>query len=101
MQISKQTQRTEAMTYDELLAGRDQLFIEEHTDSDFPVESLLDNMNASPLGKLLKLIGTLPEVRYEKVNRARRIIEQPDNDELDARMDIALDRVLEELIIDS
>ncbi len=100
MQTTNNTKRLEAMTCDELLARRDQLFVEEGADSDFLAESLLDNMNASPLGKLLKMIGTLPEVRYEKVDRARRLIDQPDSQELDAQMDMALDRVLEELILD-
>lgn len=98
MQTSKQTQRIEAMTCDELMAQRDRMFIEEPADSDFLAESLLDNMNASPLGKLLKVIGTLPEVRYEKVERGRRLVDQPDSAELDAQMDVALDRVLEELM---
>lgn len=69
-------------------------------ESDFLAESLLETMNTNPLGRLLKAIGQLPEVRYEKVDRARRMIEATDVDRMDAEMDIALDRVLEELLAD-
>jgi hypothetical protein len=54
-------------------------------------------MQCSPLGRLLKVISALPEVRAEKVEYARRQIAQPDEC-LETRMDLALDRVLEELI---
>ena len=100
MQTPNNTNRIDEMTCTDLLARQERLFLEAPMDSDFLAESLLENMNASPLGKLLRVIGTLPEVRYEKVHRARRLIHQPDSAELDARMDVALDRVLEELIIE-
>ena len=68
-------------------------------DTDFLVEKLLDSMKSSPLGRLLGVISTLPEVRTEKVERARRQINQPEEC-WDTKMDLALDRVLEELIFD-
>lgn len=100
MQTTNNTKRVEAMSYSELFDDRGALFAAQQADSDFLADSLLENMNASPLGQLLKVIGSLPEVRVEKVDRARRMINRSDSGELDAQMDIALDRVLEELIIE-
>ncbi len=100
MQTKNNTNRIEAMSCNELFDDRGGLFDAQQADSDFLADSLLENMNASPLGQLLKVIGSLPEVRIEKVDRARRMISQTDSGELDAQMDIALDRVLEELIIE-
>lgn len=100
MQISKQTQQENAARYEELLNTPDRMdlaFLEED-DTDQLVEKLFDSMQSSPLGKLLKVISTLPEVRTEKVEHARRHIEQPE-DCWDTKMDIAVDRVLEELIV--
>lgn len=68
-------------------------------DSDLLVEKLIDSMKSSPLGRLLGVISTLPEVRAEKVERARRQIHQPEEC-WDTKMDLALDRVLEELIFE-
>ena len=95
MQTSKHTNRIEALVNDELLGTRSGM---DQADADFLAESLLEEMNDNPLGNLLKVIGTLPEVRYEKVNRARRMIAEPENEVFQARMDVALDRVLEELM---
>lgn len=85
--------------YNEVLRAADRMdlsFLEE-TDTDVLVEKLFDSMQCSPLGKLLKVISALPEVRVEKVEHARRQIEQPEEC-LETKMDLALDRVLEELI---
>lgn len=60
-------------------------------------ETVLDHLQDNPLGHLLKLLSTLPEIREEKVFQARRQIHQQDS-QLDQRLDLALDRVLEELI---
>jgi len=84
----------------ELLNGSDRIdlsFLEE--DTDMLAEKLLDSMQSSPLSRLLTVISTLPEVRVEKVERARRQINQPEEC-WDTKMDMALDRVLEELIIE-
>ena len=60
----------------------------------------MEQMYANPLGKLLRIISSLPEVRREKVNHARSMIEQTE-EELDFQMDLALDMVLEELITEN
>ena len=60
----------------------------------------LDHMQENPLGHLLKMLSTLPEIREEKVFRARTQIHQQE-DQLDQQLDVALDRVLEELITES
>lgn len=99
MKTSKNTQTENAERYEEVLRAADRMdlsFLEE-TDTDVLVEKLFDSMQCSPLGRLLKVISTLPEVRAEKVENARRQIAQPDEC-LETRMDLALDRVLEELI---
>ncbi len=62
-------------------------------------DSLLENINATPMGRLLRLIGSLPEIRREKVVTAREKIERGQYDEHHT-LDEALDMVLEELITD-
>jgi hypothetical protein len=100
MKTSEHTIRmVEEQAYQELLSQRDRRVSEPLGDSDFLADRLMDNINASPLGHLLKVIATLPEVRCDKVERARRHVDETD-DRLDAQMDVALDRVLEELILD-
>jgi hypothetical protein len=86
--------------YHELLNAPDRTdlsFLEEETD--MLTEKLLLSMQSSPLSRLLTAISTLPEVRVEKVERARRQINQPEEC-WDTKIDLALDRVLEELIIE-
>jgi hypothetical protein len=60
-------------------------------------EQLLENINSTPLGQLLKIIATMPEVRREKVIDLRERLNQGHYDEQEF-LDEALDRVLEELI---
>ncbi|HOK66781.1 MAG TPA: hypothetical protein PK054_08785 [Anaerohalosphaeraceae bacterium] len=62
-------------------------------------EPLLEHLQANPIGRLLQLIASLPEVRQEKVLRARREIAENSPD-MERRLDAALDRILEELIIE-
>ncbi len=85
---------------DELIAERDRLCGRVEGDSDFAADSLMDHIYANPLGKLLQIIATLPEVRHEKVDHARRMVEESE-EQLDGRMDLALDRMLEEIITES
>lgn len=87
----------ENQLYEQFLQEQGRMNSMFQTDSDFLVDQIMDNIEASPLGRLLKVIATLPEVRYEKVERARRHVHQADEC-LDEQMDAALDRVLEELI---
>ena len=63
---------------------------------DFPTERLIHHIETNPVGKLLELIATLPDVRYDKIERARQQLSLSE-EALDARLDLALDRVLEEL----
>ena len=91
--------QTDAERYNEVLDAADRMdlsFLEE-TETDVLVERLFNSMQCSPLGKLLKVISTLPEVRMEKVEHARRQVQLSDEC-LESKMDLALDRVLEELI---
>ena len=66
-------------------------------DQDLLAEELLKNINTTPLGQLLKKIAVLPEIRQEKVNDMRSRIARGEYD-LNKRLDLALDKVLEELI---
>jgi hypothetical protein len=64
---------------------------------DLIMEKILDNMNSTPLGQVLKKIASLPEVRRQKVLTVRRQLTDGEYD-INARLDVALDRVLEQLI---
>jgi hypothetical protein len=66
------------------------------TQSDFSPAQLLRHMETNPLGQLLKLIATLPDVRYDKIERARQQLVLSD-EALDERVNLALDRMFEEL----
>ena len=60
------------------------------------MEEILANMSNTPLGKVLKRVASLPEVRKGKVLRVRQQITDGSYDEGE-RLDAALDRVLEDL----
>jgi hypothetical protein len=66
---------------------------------EFSDEQIFGHLQSNPLGRLLRLIASLPEVRKDKVLRARREI-RDNTQEIDSRLDLALDRVLEELIME-
>jgi len=66
-------------------------------DKDMVMEQILDNINNTPLGQVLKRIASLPEIRRQKVLRLRRQITEGKYDLAD-RLDMALDKVLEDLI---
>ena len=55
--------------------------------------------STTPLGQLLKLIGSLPEIRHDKVHGVRRQIDHGDYD-ISTNLDAALDKVLEEFLTD-
>jgi len=63
---------------------------------DWLMEQILDNLNHTPIGQVLKRIASLPEVRRKKVLDVRRRLTNGCYD-LNERLDIALDKVLEEL----
>ena len=65
-------------------------------DEDVVMEQILDNINTTPIGQVLRKIASLPEVRKEKVLDVRRQLTEGQYD-LDERLDVALDNVLEYL----
>ena len=66
------------------------------TDKDVMMEQILDNINTTPIGQVLRKIASLPEVRKEKVLDVRRQLTEGKYN-LDERLDVALDKVLEHL----
>ena len=65
-------------------------------DKDLVMEQILDNINTTPIGQVLRKIASLPEVRTEKVLDVRRQLTEGKYD-LNQRLDVALDKVLEYL----
>ncbi len=65
-------------------------------EQDEVMEQILDNINSTPIGKVLKNIASLPEVRKDKVLGVRERLNKGDYD-LNGRLDQALDKVLEDL----
>jgi hypothetical protein len=70
----------------ELNPGNDQL-----------AEEILNNMNNTPVGRLLKVISALPEIRQEKVDQIKLELDSGSY-KLDQNLDAALDIMLEELM---
>jgi len=72
--------------------------VQEHLacDEDLLMERILDNINNTPIGQVLKKIASLPEVRKEKVLNLRRQITEGEYD-LNERLDVAVDKFLEQL----
>ena len=65
-------------------------------DEDLVMEQILENINTTPIGQVLKKIASLPEVRKEKILDVRRQLTEGKY-ELNDRLNIALDKVLEDL----
>lgn len=65
-------------------------------DEDLLMEQILENINTTPVGKVLKQIALLPEVRRQKVLRVRRQLTEGSYN-LNKRLDVVLDKVLEDL----
>ena len=59
--------------------------------------ALRDHVEISPLGQMLDGIGQLPEIRHETVDEIRRQI-AADAYETPEKLELALDRMLDELI---
>lgn len=98
METSKNTQMQQTKA-DELLRfskNRANMPFQED-DTGLLHEKLMDRMQSNPLGRLLKVIAKLPEVRVEKIEQGRRRVEES-CDCWDTQMDVVLDRVLEDLI---
>jgi len=66
------------------------------TEQDLLMEQILENINTTPIGQVLKKIALLPEVRKEKVLNVRQQLNKGKYN-LNERLDIALDKVLEDL----
>jgi len=66
------------------------------SDKDLIMEQILENINTTPIGQVLRKIASLPEVRQEKVLDVRRQLTEGRYD-LNGRLDVALDRFLEHL----
>lgn len=66
-------------------------------EQDLLMEQILENINTTPIGQVLKKIASLPQLRKEKVLHVRRQLTEGKYD-LNGRLDIALDKVLEDLI---
>lgn len=82
--FDEQNRNTEPVN--EKLAGNEDLIMEQ----------ILENINNTPIGQVLKKIASLPEVRREKILDVRRQITEGKYD-LNERLDVALDKVLEDL----
>ena len=65
-------------------------------ENDLIMEQILENLNATPLGQVLKNIASLPEIRQQKILNVRRQLTE-DKYDLNERLEIALDKVLEDL----
>ena len=65
-------------------------------DSDLVAEEILDNVNNTPLGQVIKKLAVMPEIRRGKVMNVRRKINRGRYD-LNGRLDTVIDRVLEDL----
>lgn len=63
-------------------------------DKDLMMEQILESIHATPIGQVLRKIASLPEVRQEKVLDVRRQLTEGRYD-LNERLDIAIDKVLE------
>jgi len=63
---------------------------------DLMMEQILENLNNTPIGQVLQKIASLPEVRKDKILNVRRQLTDGKYD-LNERLDIALDKVLEDL----
>jgi hypothetical protein len=65
-------------------------------EQDLIMEQILENINNTPIGQVLKKIASLPEVRKEKVIDVRQQLIKG-NYQLNERLDTVLDKVLEDL----
>jgi hypothetical protein len=65
-------------------------------EQDWLMEQILENINTTPIGQVLKRIASLPEVRRKKVLDVRQQLNKG-NYNLSERLDGALDKVLEDL----
>ena len=65
-------------------------------DEDLVMEQILKNITTTPIGQVLKKIASLPEVRRKKILDIRQQLTEGKYN-LSERLDVALDKVLEDL----
>jgi hypothetical protein len=65
-------------------------------EQDLLMEEIINNLNNTPVGQVLKKLASLPEVRQQKVLNVRQQLTSGNYD-LGERLDVVLDKVLEEL----
>ena len=65
-------------------------------EQDLLMEEIINNLNNTPVGQVLKKLAALPEVRQQKVLNVRQQLPSGSYD-LSERLDVVLDKVLEEL----
>jgi len=65
-------------------------------EQDLVMERILENIHNTPIGQVLKKIASLPGVRKEKVLDVRQQLTEGNYD-LSERLDVALEKVLEDL----
>ena len=68
--------------------------------NNYLTDDLVESITSTPVGRLLTMISALPEVRHEKVNEVRKQLTD-ENYDLTRNLDTALDRVLEEFLMES
>ena len=61
-------------------------------------EDIMKNVKKTPVGQLLQKMAAMPEIRQDKVLRVRREISGGKYN-LNDRLDVAIDSILEELLI--
>ena len=64
--------------------------------TDSMMEQILENIHTTPIGQVLRRIASLPEVRQEKILDVRRQLTEGKYD-LNERLDLAIEKVLENL----
>ena len=74
----------------------EQVNMKSAADQDVIMEQILQNLNTTSMGQVLKKIASLPEVRKDKVLNVRRQLTDGQYD-LSERLNIALDKVIEDL----
>ena len=65
-------------------------------EDDLTMEQILDNLNHTPLGRVLKRIASMPQARQQKVLEVRRSLSQG-RYQINERLDRALEKVFEDL----
>ncbi len=77
-------------------ANNEDFVMEMDLSSDLLAEEILENMNSTPLGQILKRIASLPEVRQKKVLNLRQQICAGSYNE-NQYIDNVLEKVFEEI----